>query len=109
MKSYAAVCLLLASKFNNTKELAKRVFEAIDRTFVSARDLHSVEFNVYKDLAFKLMADMSDVEPHLHQLQASQDYQDHLFEYQARRRKGSIRDSIYGELPNTSKQAANSQ
>ncbi len=109
MKSYAAACLLLAAKFNNPREFAKRVFEAIDRTFVPARDVTSVEFIVYKDLAFKLMADMSDVEPHLQQLQASQDYQDHLFEYQARRRKGSVRDSIYGELPNTGKQATNSQ
>jgi hypothetical protein len=57
---------------------------------VTAKEVIANEFPVYKELGFSLFAESSEVMPHLVKLQASQEYLDHLFEYNQKQRRQKV-------------------
>jgi len=83
------ICLLLAEKFYGTKSKSfKHLVESIEKHMgVTKKDISQNEFFVYKELAFSLYAEPAEVVPHLIKLQSTQEYLDHLFEYNAEMRK----------------------
>jgi hypothetical protein len=75
----AAVCLLLASKINDPKELQYSKLldvycfnQAIERVFeLPRKDVYSHEFSVYSSLEFQLFLPLKDISAHMNRIVSS--------------------------------------
>jgi len=71
---YAAACLLLAAKFNDTKAFDKELsdfFEAVEKKFsIGRKELIHSEFLIFTHVSFGLFVDFHEVLPHLNRLKS---------------------------------------
>ncbi|GAM27081.1 hypothetical protein SAMD00019534_102560 [Acytostelium subglobosum LB1] len=71
IKLYAAVCLLLASKFNDPKATItlKPLIDSIEKKLsITRKELLSAEFQIYSHLSFGMFVDCGDVLPHYNRI-----------------------------------------
>ncbi|KAI8916004.1 hypothetical protein EDD86DRAFT_197401 [Gorgonomyces haynaldii] len=78
MRLVGAVCLLLAAKINDPKDLEyKTLTAAMERILdLPRREVYSNEFSVYSALDFTLFLPLSVISPHLNRILSATDFKD---------------------------------